>query len=128
MHSPLSLPQVSGKASETGKKREQDAQTFKYDGILRAPKVAKGLRDLVGHNMYKFWFINENIEFVDMAKVLGRVNFEFVPIFLRRCREFRVKMRVLPESQTVLLVLEMAEVPQNLFKAWTVTEHLWHRN
>jgi hypothetical protein len=37
-------------------------------------------------------------------------------------------MRVLPESQTLLLVLETAEVPQNLSKAWTVTEHLWDRN
>ena len=37
-------------------------------------------------------------------------------------------MRVLPESQTLLLVLETAEVPQNLLKAWTVAEHLWYKN
>ena len=78
--------------------------------------------------MYEFRFISENIEFVGMPKILGRVDSEFVPISLSRCREFGIKMRVLPESQTALLVLEMAEVPQNLFKAWAFVEHLWHRN
>ena len=33
-------------------------------------------------------------------------------------------MRVLPESQTLLLVLEAAEVPQNLLKAWIVADQL----
>ena len=37
-------------------------------------------------------------------------------------------MRVLHECQTLLLVLETAEVPQDLLKAWTVTEHLWYIN
>jgi hypothetical protein len=35
-------------------------------------------------------------------------------------------MRVVREGQTFILVLETEEVPQNLLKAWTVTEHLWH--
>ena len=104
------------------------AQTFENDGISGAPNVAIRPREPVGHNMYKFRFISENIELVGMPEVLGRVNFESVPIFLRRCREFCIKMRVVPESQPLLLVLETAEVPQNLLKAWTVTEHLWHGN
>ena len=84
MLSPLSLPHVSEKTSETGEKKQKDAQTFKYDGILRAPKVTEGLGDPVSHNMYKFRFISENIEFVGMPKILGRVDFEFVPICLSR--------------------------------------------
>jgi hypothetical protein len=104
------------------------AQTFKNDGILGAPNVTIRPREPVGHNMYKFRFISENIELVGMPEVLGRVNFESVPILLRQCREFCIKMRVVPESQPLLLVLETAKVPQNLLKARTVTEYLWHRN
>jgi hypothetical protein len=63
-----------------------------------------------------------------MPKILGRVDVETVLICLRRCREFYIKMRVLRESQTFLLVLETEEVPQNFLKAWAVTEHLWHGN
>ena len=85
MPSPLSLPHVSGKTSETGEKkkkknRNKDTQTFKYDGIFRAPKISEGLRDPIGHNMYEFRFISENIVFVGMPKILGRVDSEFVPI------------------------------------------------
>jgi hypothetical protein len=95
---------------------------------VRAPKVAKRLQDQVGHNIYKFRFIGENIELVSMLKILGRVKFDTVPICLWRCREFCIKMRIIPESQMFLLVLETAEVPQNLLKAWTPTEPLWYRN
>jgi hypothetical protein len=63
-----------------------------------------------------------------MPKILSRVNFDAIPICLRRRREHCIKIRVLPESQTLLLVLETAKVPQNLLKAWTVTEYLWYRN
>jgi hypothetical protein len=63
-----------------------------------------------------------------MPKILGRVDFDTVPICLRRCREFCIKMGVVPEVQTFLLVLETAEVPQNLLKAWISTEPLWYRN
>jgi hypothetical protein len=59
-----------------------DAQTFEDDSIFRAPKVAKTVRDLVGHNVYKFRFIDENVEFVGMPKILGRVNFDTVSICL----------------------------------------------
>jgi hypothetical protein len=72
---------------------------------------------LVGHNIYKFRFIGENIELVGMPKILGRVNFNTVAICLRRHREFCIKVRVVPESQTFLIVLETAEVPENLLKA-----------
>ena len=61
--------------------------------------------------MDKFWIISENIEFVGMPKVLGRVNFKTVPIFLRRRGELCIEMRVLRESQAFLLVLKMGEVP-----------------
>lgn len=37
-------------------------------------------------------------------------------------------MGVLAESQTLLLVLQAAEVPQNLLKARIITDHLWHRD
>ena len=37
-------------------------------------------------------------------------------------------MRVIPESQTFLLDLETAEVPQYLLKARTVTEQFWYKN
>ena len=125
---PMSLPQMSGKTSETGEKQKQDAQTFENGSIWEAPNFAKSPRDLVGHNIYRFLVVSENVEFVGMPKILSRVNFNAIPICLRRCREFCIKMRVLYESQTSILVLETAEVPQNLLKAWTVTEHLWHRN
>jgi hypothetical protein len=78
--------------------------------------------------MYKFRFIDENIELVGMLKILGRVNFDTFPICLRRCREFCIEMRVLLESQSLFLVLDTAKVPQNLLKAWNVTKHLLHRN
>jgi hypothetical protein len=110
------------------KPKQEAAQTFKNDGISGAPKVAKRPRKPVGYNMYKFRFISENVELVSMPKILGRVYFDIVPIFLRQRREFCIKMRVVPESQTLLLVLETAKVPQNLLKAWTVTEYLWYRN
>ena len=37
-------------------------------------------------------------------------------------------MRVVLESQTFLLVLNTAEIPQNLSKARILTKHLWHKN
>jgi hypothetical protein len=37
-------------------------------------------------------------------------------------------MGVLLESQTLLLVLKKAEVPQNLLDAWIVAEDLWNRD
>jgi hypothetical protein len=64
-----------------------------------------------------FRFINENIELVGTPKIDGRVYLDTVSICLRRRREFYVKMRVVPESQTFLLILETAEVPKNLLKA-----------
>ena len=129
MLSPLSLPQTSGKTSEkTGGNTKQDAQTFENDSIFWAPKVDKRPRGPVGHNMHRFRFISEDIELVGMLKILGRVKFDAAPIRLRRCREFRIKIRVVPESQTMLLILETAEVPKNLFKAWIFTEELWHEN
>jgi hypothetical protein len=45
-----------------------------------------------------------------------------------RYREVFIKMRVLLKSQTLLLVLETAKVPQYLLNAWTVTENIWHEN
>jgi hypothetical protein len=65
-----------------------------------------------------------------MLKIIGGIDFETVTVFLPRCRKFRqwIEMRVLFESQTFLIVPETAEVPQNLFKAWIVTEHLWYRD
>jgi hypothetical protein len=63
-----------------------------------------------------------------MPKILGWVDFDTVPICIWRCREFHIKMRILFESQALPLVLETAEVPQDLLKAWTTTEQLWHRN
>ena len=128
MPSPMSLPQISGKTSETGGKEKQDAQTFEDDGILWAPNVAKRLRNLVSHNMNRFRFISENIEVVSTPKILGRVDFNAILICLRRGREFFIKMGILLESQTILLIPETAKVPQKLLKTWTVTEHLWHRN
>jgi hypothetical protein len=66
-----------------------------------APKVAKRLRDLapvIGHNIYKFGFISENIELVGMLEILGRVDLDTVSICLRRCREFFIKVRVIHEG------------------------------
>ena len=83
---------------------------------------------MVGDNIYKFGFISENIELVGMTEILGGVDLDTVPVCLRRCREFLIKVRVLSEGQTLLLVLEMAEVPKNLLNARIVIEHLWHRN
>jgi hypothetical protein len=78
--------------------------------------------------MDEFWFISKNIELVGMPKIYSRVDFFTVPICLRRCREFCVEMRVFPESQTFLLVLETAEIPQNLLKARSIAENLWYGN
>jgi hypothetical protein len=126
MLSPMSLPRMSGKILKTRERAEKkDEQTFEDERIFGVPNVAKNVRDLVGLDIYRFRFISENIELIGMPKVLCRVNFDTVPIFLRRCREFNIKMRVLPESQTSPLVLETAKVPQNLLKAWTVTKHHW---
>jgi hypothetical protein len=86
------------------------------------------MRDLVSHNTYKFWFISEYVELVRISKILGRVDFDTVTICPWRCRENRIKMRVIPESQTFLLDLETAEVPQYLLKARTVTEQFWYKN
>lgn len=107
---------------------KQDAQTFENDGILGAPKVAKRLPVLISHNMYMIRLIGENIELVGMQKILSRVDLDTVPICLCQCRQLCVKMRVVPESQTLLLVIETAKVPQNLLNTWVVTEHHWHRS
>lgn len=72
--------------------------------------------------MYRFRLIGENIKLAPMPKILNRVNFETVRIGVRRCRELCIKVRVILERQTFRVVLETAEVPQNLLKAWTVTE------
>ena len=109
--SPISLPQMSGKISETAGKHKQDAQTFENDSILGAPKVAKRLPLSVSHNMYKFWLISENIELAGMQKILSRIYLDAVPICLRGCREFGIKMRVVAESQTLSLIIETAKVP-----------------
>ena len=74
--------------------------------------------------MYRLWLISENIEIVGVLKILDRVNFDTSPIRLRRIREFCIKMRVLFESQTFLLIIKTAEIPQNFLKTWIVTEHL----
>ena len=105
----------------------EDAQTFENYAILGAPKIAKRLRDSVSHNMYKFLFIGENIELVGTSKIVGRINFD-TPMCGLRYREVFIKMRVLLKSQTSLLVLETAKVPQNLLHAWIVTENLWYEN
>jgi hypothetical protein len=84
---------------------------------LRTPKVAKRPRVVVCHNTYKFRFIRENIELVGTPKILDRVDFDTVAVCLRRRREFCIKVRVVPESQTFLLILETAEVPKNFLKA-----------
>jgi hypothetical protein len=121
--SPLSLPQMSGKTSEKGKKKKK-AQTFENDSILGAPKVAEKPRHLVSLDMYKFRLISQNIELVGMPKILGRVDMDTVIICLRRCREFCIKMWVILESQTFLHILETEEVPKNLLNARTYTERL----
>jgi hypothetical protein len=115
--SPLSLPKTSGKTSETGGSGGKGTQTFENESISWAPKVVRRRRAPVGHSKYKFRFISEDIELVGILKILSRVNFETVIICIRGCRELCVKMRVLPESQTLLLVLEKAKVPQNLLNA-----------
>lgn len=127
MFSPLSLPQMSGKISgKRRRKQKQGAKTFENNSILGAPKVAERLpvRDLISLNMYKAWFTSENIELVGVPKILDRVNFDIVPICLRQCRELCIEMGDLSETQTFLLIIETAKVPQNLLKAWIVTEHL----
>ena len=91
--------------SEAGEIQKEEVRTFENDSILGAPKVHKRLPDLVGYNIYRFRFISENIELVGMPKILGRVDFDIVTICFWRGREFCIKMRVLPESQTILLVL-----------------------
>ena len=105
----------------------QDTRTFENDRRTWTPKVAKGPRNLVAHNMYHFRFISENIEFVCMPKIFDRVYFEIVPVSLSRCREFFIEMRVFPESQASRLVLDTAEVPQNLLNAWIATESHWNK-
>ena len=115
---PLSLPQMSGKTSETGENNNK-TQTFKDDRIFDAPKVAKELRVPVGHNVNRFSSISENIELVGMPEIISRVNFDTVrsvPICVQRHRKLCIKMGVVPESQSFLFVLKTAEVPQNLLK------------
>ena len=99
MHSPLSLPRMSFKTSETDAKKK-DTQTFENDSIFGGPKIAKRLQGPIRHNMYKFRVISENIELVRMPEILSRVDFNTVPVCFRQCREFCIKMRVVPESQT----------------------------
>lgn len=120
---PLSLPQMSDKISETGETPQKNAQTFENDSILEVPKVAKKLLVPVGRNVYRFRFVDENIKLARMPKILGRINFDTLPIRFRRCREFCIKMRVATESQMYLLVLESAEIPQNFLDAWIFAKH-----
>lgn len=77
--------------------------------------------------MYRFLSIGENIKLVGTLKIVGWINFD-IPTCDLRCREVFIEMRILFESQTLPLVLETAEVPQNLLNAWAVTENLWHKN
>jgi hypothetical protein len=73
--------------------------------------------------MYEFRLISENIELVAMLKIFNRVDSDTVPICLWRRREFCIKMRIVRESQTNPLVLEMAEVPKNFLNGWAVAKH-----
>jgi hypothetical protein len=114
--------------SETAEITKTNSETFKKVSISWARKAARRLRDPVDRNIYRFRFNSENMELVGMPKILSRVYFETVPVFLQRCGEFCIKIRVVPESQTFLLIIETVEVPKNLLKAWTVTEKLWHSN
>jgi hypothetical protein len=109
-----------------GNLQKDDARTFENDRIFWAPKVAKRSQDLVGLNMYKLRFISENIELVAVLKILGRVDFKTVLIFLWRRRKFCVEVGVIPESHPFLL--NTTKVPQNLLKAWIVTDRFWHGN
>ena len=122
--SPMSLPRKSVRTSEPGEKK-QDAQTFKNDSIFQYVKIGQA-----GQNTYRSRAsaVSENVELVGTLKILGRVESETTtPICTGRCRKLCIKIRVLAESQTFLLVLKPAEVPQNLLKAWIVTKNLWHR-
>ena len=76
--------------------------------------------------MNKIWFISENKELAGISKILGRVDFHAFPVCLRRCREVCIEMWVVLERQTLFLIFETVEVPQNLFKARRFTQHLWH--
>jgi hypothetical protein len=59
---------MSGKTSETWEITKTRRPTFENDSILGAPKIAKRPQDPVGHNIYKFRFIGENIELCSHAK------------------------------------------------------------
>jgi hypothetical protein len=76
--------------------------------------------------MNKIWFISENKELDGISKILGRVNFHAVPVCLGRCREVCIEMWVVLGRQTLFLIFETIEVPQNFFKARRFTQHLWH--
>ena len=108
-----------------GNVQKDDARTFENDRIFGAPNVAKRSRDLVGLNIYKLRFISENIELIAVLKILGRVDFETVAIFLWRRRKFCIKVGVIPESHPFLL--DTNKVPQDLLKTWSVTDRLWLR-
>ena len=85
MRHPMSLPLMSSKTSETAQNKQdgEDTQTFENDSNFWAPNVAKRPRDPVGHNIYRFRFVGENVEFVSMPKIFSRVNFDSIPICLR---------------------------------------------
>ena len=63
-----------------------------------------------------------------MPEILGRVDFDTVPMCLQQCRKFCIEMRVVLQSQMSHLALKKAEIPQNLLNARIVTERHWNKN
>ena len=68
--------------------------------------------------------ISENADPL-MQVSLDRLRSEFIIVFFWCFREHFVEVRVLLESQTLFLILESAEVPQNFVQVRALTELLW---
>lgn len=100
--------------------------TFENEGVLWDPDVAKNpffLSDFDVHPACLARVISENTDLL-VLKSLDWVGSEFTPVFLWKCRERLVEVRVLFKGQTSC-IFETAKVPQNLVQVRVSTERLW---
>ena len=117
MLSPSSFPHTSNKMLGGAKKEHIKVCTSKNNGFLRDPDVDKNPFHFSGfkkHPTRQARVINENTDRL-LPKGPDWVNSELTHVFLCRCRELFVEMRIIFEGQTSF-TLETAEIPHNFIR------------
>ena len=115
MSSPSSLPSTSNKMLGGEKKEYRKVWTFEYNCSLGNPDVAKDpflFGSFEKHPTRRARVISENTDVLLLKSGLDWVHSELTHVYICRCREVFVEMRIILEGQTSFIHVT-AEIPQN---------------